>query len=54
MAAIALNSVKPLYHFSILGNIYAAQAMEDEDYSGSLKDAVATAIEKVRRNPSHD
>jgi competence protein ComFB len=54
MAAIALNSVKPLYHFSILGNLYASQAMEDGDYGRSLREAVASAIEKVRRNPSHD
>lgn len=54
MAAVALNSVKPLYHFSILGNLYASQAMEDEDYGKNLKDAVTAAIEKVRRNPSHD
>jgi competence protein ComFB len=54
MAAIALNSVKPLYYFSILGNLYTAQAVNDEDYGKNLQDAVATAIEKVRQNPSHD
>jgi competence protein ComFB len=54
MAAVALNSVNPLYHFSILGNLYATQAMDDGEYSKSLREAVAAAIEKVRRNPSHD
>jgi competence protein ComFB len=54
MAAIALNSIKPLYHFSILGNLYAAQALDDGNYGKDLRDAVASAIEKVRRNPSHD
>jgi competence protein ComFB len=54
MAAIALNSIKPLYHFSILGNLYAAQAIEDGEYGNSLREAVAAAIEKVRQNPSHD
>jgi competence protein ComFB len=54
MAAIALNSVKPLYHFSILGNLYAAQAVSDDEYGRSLREAVAAAIEKVRQNPSHD
>ncbi|MDR0400388.1 MAG: late competence development ComFB family protein [Treponema sp.] len=54
MAAIALNAVKPLYHFSILGNLYSSQAMDDEEYGKTLKDAVTAAIEKVRRNPSHD
>jgi competence protein ComFB len=54
MAAITLNSVKPLYHFSILGNLYASQAMDNEEYGKTLKEAVAAAIEKVRQNPSHD
>jgi len=54
MAAIALNLVKPLYRFSILGTLYAAQAMNEKDYAESVQNAVATAIEKVRTNPSHD
>jgi competence protein ComFB len=54
MAAIALNSVKPLYHYSILGSLYADQAVGDEEYGKTLREAVAAAIEKVRRNPSHD
>jgi competence protein ComFB len=54
MAAVALNSIKPLYHFSILGNLYTAQAVNDEDYGKNLREAVASAIDKVRQNPSHD
>ncbi|MDR1025171.1 MAG: late competence development ComFB family protein [Treponema sp.] len=54
MAAIALNSVKPLYRFSILGTLYTAQAMSDDAYRESIKTAVSAAIEKVRKNPSHD
>ncbi|MDR0377064.1 MAG: late competence development ComFB family protein [Spirochaetaceae bacterium] len=54
MAAVALNTVKPYYRFSLLGTLYAAQAMSDEAYANSVKEAVSTAIEKVRKNPSHD
>jgi competence protein ComFB len=54
MAAIALNMVKPLYRFSILGGLYTAQAMTDDAYGASVREAVGAAIEKVRRNPSHD
>jgi competence protein ComFB len=54
MAAIALNSVKPLYRVSLLGSIYASQAMNEESYANSVRDAVKKAIEKVRKNPSHD
>jgi competence protein ComFB len=54
MAAIALNSVKPLYRFSILGTLYASQAMSDTEYGESVKAAVQGAIEKVRENPSHE
>jgi len=54
MATIALNTVKPLYRFSILGTLYAAQAMNENDYADSVRQAVSTAIEKVRKNPSHD
>jgi competence protein ComFB len=55
MAAIALNSVKPLYRYSILGTLYAAEVMNDrKDYAESIHNAVDSAIEKVRQNPSHD
>ena len=54
MAAIALNTVKPLYRFSLLGTLYAAQAMNEQSYADSVQRAVAQAIEKVRANPGHD
>jgi competence protein ComFB len=54
MAAIALNTVKPLYRFSLLGTLYAAQAMNEQAYADSVQQAVIMAIEKVRQNPSHD
>ncbi|GHV91491.1 hypothetical protein AGMMS50268_19940 [Spirochaetia bacterium] len=55
MAAMALNAVKPLYRFSLLGTLYAAQAVNEQtDYADSIRDAVSNAIEKVRKNPSHD
>jgi competence protein ComFB len=54
MAAMALNAVKPYYRFSLLGSLYAAQAMNEESYALSVREAVSSAIEKVRKNPSHD
>jgi competence protein ComFB len=54
MAAIALNSVKPLYRVSLLGSLYTAHAMDEKTYATSIREAVFAAIEKVRKNPSHD
>ncbi|MCL2067190.1 MAG: late competence development ComFB family protein [Treponema sp.] len=54
MAAIALNSVKPLYRFSLLGGMYAAQAMNEKSYADSIYNAVGRAVDKVKSNPSHD
>jgi competence protein ComFB len=54
IAAIALNTVKPLYRFSLLGTLYASQAMSEQAYADSVKKAVAWAIKKVRKNPAHD
>jgi competence protein ComFB len=54
MAAMALNSVKPLYRVSLLGTLYASTAMDEESYATGIRDAVAQAIDKVRKNPSHD
>ena len=54
MAAMALNSVKPLYRFSLLGTLYAAQAMSEQSYAESVKQAVAQSIAKVHANPAHD
>jgi competence protein ComFB len=54
IAAKALNLVKPVYRFSLLGSIYASQAMNDKSYAISVKKAVAEAIETVTANPAHD
>jgi len=54
IAAIALNSVKPLYRFSLLGALYASQAMTEQAYADSVKQSVMQAIKKVKRNPAHD
>jgi len=54
IAAIALNSVKPLYRFSLLGTLYASQAMTEQTYADSVKKAVEQAIKKVKKNPAHD
>jgi len=54
IAAIALNSVRPLYRFSLLGTLYASQAMSEQAYAESVKTAVSQAIKKVKRNPAHD
>ena len=54
IAAIALNAVKPLYRFSLLGTLYASQAMTEQAYANSVKQAVAQAIKKVKKNPAHD
>ncbi|MDR1149226.1 MAG: late competence development ComFB family protein [Spirochaetaceae bacterium] len=55
MAAITLNSVKPLYRCSLLGELYTAEAaVNDEVYVKSIKDAVEFAIKKVSLNPGHN
>jgi competence protein ComFB len=53
MAAMALNSVKPLYRCSLLGELYTAAAVKDETYANSVQEAVKSAIEKVSLNPGH-
>ena len=54
MAAVALNSIKPLYRVSLLGSLYTASAMDEKGYATGIRDAVFSAIEKVRKNPSHE
>lgn len=54
MAAMALNTVKPLYRVSLLGTIYASRAMDEKEYATSLREAVFKAIERVRKNPAHE
>ena len=54
MAAMALNAVKPLYRVSLLGSLYTSHAMDEKEYAAKVREAVFNAIEKVRKNPSHD
>ena len=54
MAAMALNTIKPLYRVSLLGTLYAGAAMDEKVYATKVREAVFNAIEKVRKNPSHD
>ena len=54
MAAMSLNMVRPLYRVSLLGSLYTAQAMDEKAYATSIREAVFTSIEKVRKNPSHE
>jgi competence protein ComFB len=53
MAAMALNNVKPLYRYSLLGTLYAKDAMNDAVYAESVRDAVWEALIKIKKNPSH-
>jgi len=52
MAALALNSIRPLYRVSLLGSLYAS-SLEQGEYHEEIRDAVKKAIGKVRSNPSH-
>lgn len=54
MAAMALNSIKPLYRVSLLGSLYTATAMDEQAYGTMVRESVFKAIEKVRSNPGHD
>ena len=54
MAAMALNMVTPLYRVSLLGSIYASRAMDEKKYATQIRESVFTAVEKVRKNPSHE
>lgn len=52
MAALALNSLDPRYHSSLLGTMYAL-AEEAGEYAERVRLAVSKAMEKVKKNPSH-
>jgi competence protein ComFB len=54
MAAMALNNVRPLYRVSLLGTLYAANAMNEKDYARQVREAVSRAIRKVHNNPGHE
>jgi competence protein ComFB len=53
MAACALNVIKPMYRATLLGTLYA-HAMESGEYAAEVKDAVKSAIDRIKENPSHD
>jgi len=52
MAALALNSLEPRYHASLLGTMYA-HAEEAGAYAIKVRNSVLAAVERVRNNPSH-
>ena len=51
--ALAMNMLKPYYHASLLGNMYANAALENT-YAREVKIAVQEALQKIKNNPSHD
>jgi competence protein ComFB len=52
IAALALNSVKPLYRVSLIGTLYA-HSLDDTEYAAQIQNAVDSAIEKIVANPAH-
>jgi competence protein ComFB len=53
MAALALNNVKPAYRSSFTGVIYAL-GLKDGDFKEQVTSSVKKAIDKIKKNPSHD
>jgi competence protein ComFB len=53
MAALALNSISPMYRVSLMGTLYAHN-LKDTDYEREVRKKVVEAIEKIAKNPSHD
>ncbi len=55
MAALALNHLKPNYRstLSYKGVIYK-QRLKSDTYRRSVEKVVEKAIEKIRKNPSHE
>ncbi|MEI6387384.1 MAG: late competence development ComFB family protein [Spirochaetota bacterium] len=53
MAALALNTIRPLYRVSLLGTMYAS-AMGEGEYQEEVRKVVDQAIAKVHASPSHD
>ena len=52
IAALALNSVKPLYRVSLIGRLYAG-SVDETVYADRVRLAVRAAIDKITANPSH-
>ncbi|HET7839936.1 MAG TPA: late competence development ComFB family protein [Rectinemataceae bacterium] len=53
MAALALNSIRPVYRVSLLGTMYA-HALDGGDFAEEVRRGVSSAIDRVHANPSHD
>ena len=53
VAALALNSIKPLYRVTLMGKIYTSMAMDEKNYANNIRNVVFKAIEKVHKNPYH-
>jgi competence protein ComFB len=52
MAALALNTLKPHYHASLLGTMYA-HAVEEGGFAEEVRKAVDASMVKVKANPAH-
>jgi competence protein ComFB len=53
MAACALNSVPPSYRVSLLGAM-SSRSDRGRHYAMEIRKAVASAVERVQKNRSHD
>ena len=53
MAALALNNVRPAYHVSLMGSVYA-KSSRTAGQAKEIKKAVREAIERIKAHPSHD
>ncbi len=53
IATFALNKTKPTYRSSFTGVLYAQQ-FHSGDYQDEVVKSVKAAIEKIKKNPSHN
>lgn len=53
MIALTLNNLQPAYRSSYTGLVYAQELQSDKN-KDLYKKEVKKAIEKVKKNPSHD
>ena len=49
VATFALNHLRPIYSYTLLGKLYTENL--DEDYYSEVEKAVSLAIQKIRKNP---
>lgn len=54
IVAYALNHVPASYRCTFSGRLYAQALYFEEDKYAIYRDAVKVAIEKIKKNPSHD